>query len=69
MMTHTVALVCGACSLTVTSSSALLVFGVVGVVCVTAVVVTKIASSSTKENTEWMRKAKKATMWSVELFS
>ena len=51
MMTHTVALVCGACSLTVTSSSALLVFGVVGVVCVAAVVVAETASSSTKEKT------------------
>ena len=52
MMTHSLALVCGVCSLTLTSPSALVVFGVVGVVCVTAVVVTKIASSSTKENTE-----------------
>ena len=54
METHSVALTACMCTLQLTSTSALLVFGVVGVVCVTAVVVTAIASSSRKEkeNTE-----------------
>ena len=54
METHSVALTACMCTLKLTSTSALLVFGVVGVVCVTAVVVTAIASSSRKEkeNTE-----------------
>ena len=54
MDTHSLALTLGMCSLKLASSSALLVFGVVGVVCVTAVAVTAIASSSRKEkeNTE-----------------
>ena len=54
METHTLTLTLNVCSLKMISTSALLVFGVVGVVCVTAVVVTIVASSSRarKENTE-----------------
>ena len=49
MDTHSLALTLGTCSLTLASPSALLVFGVVGAVCVTAVAVTAIVSSSRKE--------------------
>ena len=58
MDTHSLTMTLTVCSLKLTSSSALLVFGVVGVVCVTAVAMTAVAvtsrasSSRKKKNTE-----------------
>ena len=49
METHSVALTACVCSLKMTSTSALFVFGVVDVLCLTAVVVKAMASDSRKE--------------------